>query len=383
MSDPRPAELALELFRASFDSEPAVVASAPGRVNLIGEHLDYNGGPVLPVAIDRRTAVAVSQAAEWELVSGLDGVVHRRDPDAPLEQSWTDYAAGVVRVLRAEDAAPSGARMAVAGNLPVGAGLSSSAALTVSTALALSALAGRALSARELADTAYRAEHDEVGMRCGRMDQMISALAEPGQALLFETASGEQRLVPFPGRLWVLDTGVSHRLTGGDYNQRRGECEEALRRLQNRWPDLRALAALPADQLPTALAMLPDRLARRVRHVVSETGRTRTAAAALARGDMPAVGKRLTEAHRSLRDDYESSVPEADFIVEEAVSRGAWGARLTGAGWGGAVVMLAPEERGDALAASVQSAFRERFGGFPTVWSSRASAGARLEADSP
>ena len=383
MSTPRPAELAVELFRSSFGSEPAVVASAPGRVNLIGEHLDYNGGPVLPVAIDRRTAVAVSRAAEWEMVSGLDGVVHRRDPGAPLDQSWTDYAAGVVRVLRAEDAAPSAARVAVAGNLPVGAGLSSSAALTVSTALALSALAGRALSARELAETAYRAEHDEVGMRCGRMDQVISARAEPGQALLFETASGEQRLVPFPGRLWVLDTGVSHRLTGGDYNQRRAECEEALRRLQNRWPDLQALAALPIDQLPTALAMLPDTLARRVRHVVSETGRTRTAAAALARGDMPAVGQRLTEAHHSLRDDYESSVPEADCIVEEAVSGGAWGARLTGAGWGGAVVMLAPAERGDAIAESAQAAFAERFGRPPAVWSSRASPGARLEVDSP
>lgn len=379
MSNVSATRLATSLFSNRFGSSPAVLASAPGRVNLIGEHTDYNGGPVLPVALQRRTAVAAARADGWELASTEEGPVSRVDPSDPMRRTWTDYVVGVIRELAARGAAPAGARVAVATTVPIGAGLSSSAALTVATAKALSLLAGRRLTPAELVDVAYHAEYDQVGVRCGRMDQTISAHARPGTALLFDTASGALTWVPLHERLWIVETGVSHRLTGGELNLRRQECEDALGRLRARWPRLRHLAELDPDVLPTALQLLPVPLARRVRHVVTETARTRAAARALAEGDLAALGGLLVEGHESLRSDYESTVPEADFLVASAVRAGAWGARLTGAGWGGAVVVLAPKEREARVIAETAREFQERFGRLPTVWSSRPAGGVRRE----
>src|SRR5919107_877344 len=222
------ARLATSLFTSSFATRPTVASSAPGRVNLIGEHTDYNGGPVLPVAIERRTAVAARLAGGWALTSDTGSAVEQVAIDAPMLESWTDYLVGVVRELRTLRAAPPGAQIAVATTVPIGAGLSSSAALTVAAAKALSLLAGRRLTPAQLAEVAYRAEHDQVGVRCGRMDQTIAAQGERGSALLFETATGSLQRVTFPGRLWVVETGVSHKLTGGALHDRRRECEEAL-----------------------------------------------------------------------------------------------------------------------------------------------------------
>ena len=265
----------------------------------------------------------------------------------------------MVRELRAIGAAPAGARVAVATTLPIGAGLSSSAALTVAAAKALSLLAGRRLTPAQLVEVAYRAEHDQVGVRCGRMDQTIAAHAAPGTALLFETATGAIQRVPFPGRLWVVETGVSHRLTGGELNQRRRECEEALALCRAAVAGARApggsLDRRPADgQRPGS----PPELAARTRHVVTETFRTRMAADALARGDLGQVGWLLVEGHESLRVDYRSTIPEADAIVELAMEHGAYGARLTGAGWGGCVVVLAPEDRSARILAEIARGFR-------------------------
>jgi galactokinase len=375
-----PARLAISLFENHFGSRPAAVASAPGRVNLIGEHMDYNGGPVLPVALQRRTAVAVAPADRWEFLSGEEGgVIERVDPAAPMRRAWTDYLVAVVRELAAVEGSPRGARVAVGTTLTVGAGLSSSAALTVAAAKALSLLARRRLTPAELVDVAFRAEHDQVGVRCGRMDQTIAAHARPGTALLFDTATGALTWLPLRARIWIVDTGISHRLTGGELNRRRAESGEALARLRERWPALRHLAQLDPDLLDIALPLLPPPLARRTRHVVTERVRTEAAARALQRGALDEVGGLMVEGHESLRTDYESTIPEADLVVASAVRHAPWAARLTGAGWGGAVVVLAPPERQARVLAETAREFRERFGRVPEVWGSRAAGGVRRE----
>ena len=291
---------------------------------------------------------------------------------------WSDYIAGVVRELRARGAAPAGASIAIDSTLPIGAGLSSSAALTVAAAAALSELAGRRLATDDLVDVAFRAEHDHVGVRCGRMDQTIATRARPGMALLFETSTDAVAHVPFDGEFWIVETGVSHRLVGGELNARRFECETALARLRERWPALRCLADLGERAIGVAATVLEDpALARRVRHVVTETARTRAAAAALAEGDLRTVGALMQEGHQSLRRDYESTLPEADLIVDSAARHGALGARLTGAGWGGAVVMLTGGVSGISVVDRVLAEFAERHGRTPGAWSSHAGGGVR------
>ena len=357
-----------------------VAASAPGRVNLIGEHTDYNGGPVLPVALERRTSVVAGPADRWEMASAVDGELHRVDIDGAMPSEWTGYLVGVVRELRAIGAAPAGARLAVATTVPIGAGLSSSAALTVAGTRALGALAGRHLDAAALVDVASRAEHEQVGVRGGRMDQTIAVYAKRGTALLFETGSGRRTEVPMPGRIWLIETGVSHKLTGGELNERRRECEAALAILRHRWTRLGFLAELPVADLPAAEAMLDERLARRVRHVVTETARVYEAVSALAAGDLARLGLLLVAGHESLRRDYESSCAGADLIVSSAMRHGAYGARLTGAGWGGAVLMLAPADRERHVVRGISRDFAERFGREPVAWATTAAGGVRREA---
>jgi galactokinase len=338
---------------------------------------------VLPFAIDRRTAVAVGHADRWEAVSTIDDTVVPLDPARLVAGSWTAYAAAVLRVLARTGKLPRGGRLAVGSNVPVGAGLSSSAALTVAITRALLALAGRREPPEQLIEQAWTAEHDEVGVRCGRMDQTIAVLAEPGKALHFETGAGTLRQVPLGGRIWVFETGVAHRLSGGDLNIRRQECETALRLLAEAGRPLRALADLPPDALPWALRVLPAPWSLRVRHVVTETARARRASEHLANGHLAELGEVLVEGQRSLREDYGSSCAEADLLVEAACRHGAWGARLTGAGWGGAVIALAPAERERRMAAEVQERFRTEFGRLPLVWTTSASGGVRLERITP
>jgi len=377
------ARLATSQFATSFATRPAVVASAPGRVNLLGEHTDYNGGPVLPVALERRAAVAAGPWDGWRLVSSMDGAVHEVDVDGPLRRDWTDYLVDVVRELRARGAALPGAQVAVASTVPPRAGLASSTALTVAAARALGLLAGRPLAASDLVELAFHTEHDHVGVRSSRMDQTIAAHAERGTALLIETATGVVRRLPLAGRLWIVETGVSRELRNGVLDQRRRECEEALELCRAWRPGIRYLAQLAPGDLAEAGRRLPPPLVPPVRHVVTETARTRAAAAALIAGDLVTVGRLLVEGHASLRDDYRSSVPGADFVVERAVAHGAHGARLTGAGWGGAVVVLAPEAREGRIMAEVSRDFGDQFGRVPEAWSTRAAAGARREALPP
>jgi galactokinase len=374
-----PSEAAFEqviaLFQRTYGIAPAVVASAPGRVNLIGEHLDYNGGPVLPFAIDRRTWVAAALAPTFELVTAESGLPAVRRELGPPQGDWGDYVVGVAGAL----GAIPGARMAVTSELTPGAGLSSSAALAVASAAALVHLAGLDRDADALADLAFRAEHDYVGVRCGRMDQTVVAHAVAGQALLLDTATGARVACPFPHSVWIVPTGVEHRLTAGGYNERRAECTRALELLQARWPALGALAALDPSSLAEALTVLPPPLHRRVRHVVTETARTREAGSALAEGAMGQLGRLLSRGHTSLKDDYESSVREADYLVSAAVGHGALGARLTGAGWGGSVVVLVPEAEAADVVGRTATDFGRRFGRVPAAWRATAAGGVRID----
>jgi galactokinase len=344
-------------------------------VNLLGEHTDYNGGPVLPVALDRRTAVAASRGDGWAVVSDIDGTVHALDPEEPPRGGWGDYVRGVIRVLAAERLAPRGGRLAIASRVPVGAGLSSSAALAVSVTRALLALAGRRVPPMTVADLAYRAEHDEVGVACGRMDQTVAALAKAGTALLFETGAGTVRYVPLRTRLWLLETGVTHRLTGGGLNQRQAECRTALRYCAEHGLARPNLASLSIDEIGQAERWLPVPFIQRARHVVTETIRTRACAAALLIEDLPRAGALMVEGHRSLQTDFRSSIPEADFMVDALVAAGALGARLTGAGFGGAVVALMAAGTESRVLATVQLAWERTWRRPLAVWATRAGSG--------
>lgn len=379
MTQESPARQATSLFEERFGSGPAVVVSAPGRVNLIGEHLDYNGGPVLPVALERRTVVAASHGPAWRAASALDRVLHEIDPARLVAGEWTAYLVGVIRAAARAGVTLRGAELAVASTVPSGAGLSSSAALTVSLARALAGLAGRKVEPERLIDIAWEAEHDEVGVACGRMDQTVSVLARPGHALLFETASGAVTHLPFPGKIWVFETGVSHRLTGGQLNARRKECQAVLGMVRDQGLAVQTLAEITPDQLPRLLRAIPVPWQQRLRHVVTETDRVHQAARAMLGGDWQALGALLVAGHDSLRLDYQSSCPEADLLVSQAVAHGAYGARLTGAGWGGAVLALLPPDREARIVAEVQEAFRKGYGRVPAVWSPRASGGVRSE----
>jgi galactokinase len=375
---------AIALFRATFGAPPRAAASAPGRVNLIGEHTDYNGGPVLPIAIGARTTAAVGPGTPelLEAVSASDGRVVRVRWRDEMPRGWGAYLVGVLRELWAHEVLPpgGGARVAIAGDVPIGAGLSSSAALTVAAARALELLADAPLDPRQTAGIAYRAEHDHAGIRCGVMDQTIAALGKPGHALLIECASLVTRQVPFRGHLLVVDTGVRHDLAASAYNDRVEECRAALERLKVDLPELLWLAAWPATWVGRLKRALPQPLRNRALHVVGETTRTRYGAQLLQRRQLARFGRLLYESHESCRRLYECSSPELDLVVAAARRAGALGARMTGAGWGGSVVVLVRGASDAArVSAAVQGAFRRKLGRDPAIYRVKAAGGARRE----
>jgi galactokinase len=382
---------AIALFQQTFGVAPRAAASAPGRVNLIGEHTDYNGGPVLPIAIGERTTAAVGPADDGilEAVSTRDGQVTRLSWRDHLAAGWTAYLGGVVRELWAAEALPpgGGARVAVASDVPIGAGVSSSAALTVAAAKALAALSGAQLTGRQIAGVAFRAEQDHVGVRCGVMDQTIAALAKPGHALLLECASLEMRQIPFRGRLLLVDTGTRHDLgQGGLINERRAECEGAVQRLKLELPEVVWLASWPAEWLPRLKRALKEPLRSRAVHVVGETARTRFGAQLLKQGHLKRFGQLLFESHESCRRLYQCSAPELDTVVAAAKRAGALGARLTGAGWGGSVIVLLEGGAGsgalkdmERVANAIRRAFAKAHGREPKMSEVQASSGAKLE----
>ncbi|GGR38930.1 galactokinase [Streptomyces cinereoruber] len=371
-------------FQSLYGAAPDGVWAAPGRVNLIGEYTDFNDGFVLPLALPHTAVAAVSRRDDGVLrlhSADVDGGIVQLDTDTlePLSGGgWAAYPAGVVWALREAGHPVTGADLHLASTVPTGAGLSSSAALEVVTALALNDLFGLGLSRPELARIAQRAENAFVGVPCGIMDQMASACALEGHALHLDTRDLSHRQVPFDPAaegltLLVVDTRVKHALGDGAYAERRAGCEAGARAL-----GVRALREVDAARLPDALARLDDETVRRyVRHVVSDNARVERVIALLDAGDPRAVGPVLTEGHASLRDDLRVSCPELDLVVEAANAAGALGARMTGGGFGGSAVVLVGTDRAEKVAAAVEKAFAAAGHAAPGVFPAVPSAGAR------
>jgi galactokinase len=351
-----PGARAVALFREHFGMDPAASASAPGRVNLIGEHIDYHGGHVLPVATAERTAVAVGPGrGRLRAVSEHGPEVELPWPNA-AGRSWTDYVSGVAHFLAHRlPVLEDGIAIAVCSDLPVGAGLSSSGALEVAAAAAFAAWARIELSERELVDAAFRAESEYVGMPCGMMDQLAAVYARPHAALLIDCRTNIMTTVPVGVDLCLVVSGQSRELRDSAYGERRREGVDILARLRPQLPNLVALVDVPPAALPGLARSLPEPLGRRLRHVVNENQRTILAARALESGDHAAFGMLVNASHDSLRDLYECSTDRLDAIV--AAARGvprALGARLTGAGWGGSVLVVAEPGAGGAVAAHLR-----------------------------
>jgi galactokinase len=344
-------------FQELFETEPAVRAASPGRVNLIGDHTDYNGGFVLPTAIPQQTRVELARhggrlVKAWSASFAESGVVQYQIGEESADHTWTDYVKGMTFVLR-ETGVDEGFSLRIESDVPAGGGLGSSAALEIAVGRALREAFGLSIDDIELAIAARRAENDFVGAPVGIMDQMACSLAAVNTALLIDTRSLRYDRVPLPGNaaLIVIDSGLSHRHQGGGYVERRRECEQAAMMLGVR--DLRDVPEpLPDD------VKLPARLARRVRHVVSENCRVLETVSALRSGDLERAGDLFVASHRSLRDDFEVSVPDVDRLVEIAMGvRGVFGARMTGGGFGGAVVALARKEDAGPAAAQIASEY--------------------------
>ena len=374
-------------FRALFGRAPEVIASAPGRVNLIGEHTDYNDGFVLPFAIAQRTTVLLAARTDdtARLATTRAGSGSPRRPvELPLAglepgvpNGWAGYPAGVLWALARAGHRVGGVDLLVDGGVPVGAGLSSSAALETAAALAVALRWDLPLNRPELAAIARAAEADYVGVPCGIMDQMAALSCLEGHALLLDTRSLETRSLPLQPAgvglvLLVIDTAARHSLGDSAYRERRATCEAAAAEL-----GVPALRDIELPDLADAVRRLADPVAgRRVRHVVSENARVIDVAGLLDAGHLAAIGPELTSSHASLRDDYEVSCGELDAAVDAALAAGALGARMTGGGFGGCAIALVPEAAAEAVCGAVTEAFAAARFASPRFFATVPSAGA-------
>jgi galactokinase len=366
-------------FAIVFGRQPIVTASAPGRVNVIGEHTDYNGGYVLPIAIPQRSVVELAPRDDDRVRVVSDAVAapanatpsgraadagepaiqeYRLGAETPVH-AWVDYVQGCTRALREGGHTLGGFDAAISSTVPIGAGVSSSAALEVSLLRAVRRAFGLVLDDVALALVGHHAEHDFVGARVGVMDQMAASLADQATALFLDTRSLAYERVPIPdaGELIVIDSGIPHAHASGAYNTRRAECERACALL-----GVTQLRDLGIDDVPRVMR-LPEPLGRRARHVITENARVLAAVDALRRADLRALGTLLGESHASMRDDYEVSLPEIDVLVELGRGEGdVYGARLTGGGFGGSIVALARAGSGPAVVERVAGAYGARTG---------------------
>jgi len=351
------------MFASYFGHPPQFKASAPGRVNLIGEHTDYNGGFCLPTVLPLHTQVWLSPRPDHTVRLASDAengdVFHYTVGEEKPSRAWTDYVAGVTWALKREGHRCPGFDMLITSDVPVGKGLSSSAALEVSALRGLRALASLPISDLDVALIAHTAETQFVGAPVGLMDQMVCSLGKDGVAFFLDAGSRTFKDVPMPSStsLRVIDSGIAHQHASGDYRTRRRECEDAARALGvSRLRDL-----TPAD-LPRINA-LPEPLNRRARHVVTENVRVLDAVDALNAGDLQKLGALLKASHTSLRDDFQVSLPEIDWLVDTANSDPAvLGARLTGGGFGGAILMLCKPGAPAETAQRVVTRYREQYG---------------------
>jgi galactokinase len=382
MTDHSKREVALAAaFGERFHARPAGIARAPGRVNLIGEHTDFNDGWVFPAAIERAVFLAASPLPDPVLeIAALDIneeiTLPLPDPARPAGEqaarfpAWARYGAGVAWVLGQSGRAVRGLRGVFSSTVPIGSGLSSSAALEVAFAMAFQAAGGWEASRMELARACQQAEHAFAGVRCGLMDQFASLHGKRGAALLFDCRSLEYETIPIPQQaaLVIADTRIRHKLDDGGYNRRREQCEEAVRILAGTHPQVRALRDVTPAMLQIESSRLPELVRMRAEHVVGECERTLLMADALRRGDLPAAGRLMYAGHASLRDLYQVSVPELDLMVDAARSiPGCYGARLTGAGFGGCTIQLVEREKAEAFAETLATKYFDATGIPPEV----------------
>jgi len=371
-------------FVDRFGHRPAVVSAAPGRVNLIGDHTDYNGGPALPMAIDRWTVVAAGPGRRdrTRLVSVPLGRAVEVAPGLArdLEQGWARFAAGAVEFGGPEAARPPAADVLIDSSVPIGAGLSSSAALAIALILTADRLSGNGLERPAVAALARRAEHCFAGVPCGDMDQRAILEGRAGHAVLVEAGGRPCVTVPLPSEaiaVLVIDTGSRRRLDDGTYAARLAECRTAADRL-----DVASLAEVGEDRVDGLFGLLPEVLARRARHVACESARVFRFAAAVASNEWTLAGRTMDESHDSLRDDYEVTGPELDAVVAAARSigpdGGVLGARMTGAGMGGCCVALVERSRLDEAVAGITGAMAARGDQPPRAFEVRATDGARV-----
>jgi galactokinase len=369
--------------------EPEVVASAPGRVEFIGNHTDYNGGWVLGATIDRRVEVEVERRTDRRLRMasaddvplvevGLDQIQKQTG-----DRSWANYVLGTIVALQVKGlAVDTGLNLRVRSALPVGAGLSSSAALELATAFAVTELVGGDLNRRTLAQAGRRAENDFVGVPCGILDQAVVAFGADDRLVRVDARTGQVTGVPFPSdtRLWIFRTHEAHSLADAHYQERFDEARAARRRLANHLGCLDHLVDVTPDQLEGARESLPEPLYRRARHVSTEHRRVKEAVRRLEEGDVEGVGDLLFESHESSRHLYENSTPELDFVVDRLAEIGpVLGARLTGAGFGGAAMAWTRASFRRAEATSVQEAYADRFGAELEVMACQPAEGVRVE----
>lgn len=371
-----------DLFQARFAVMPDVIASAPGRVNLIGEHTDYNDGFVLPAAINYHTWVAAGARDDRELHiiahDFTDQIVSfhlddemQRDTAMP----WSNYVRGVVQQLRKKDFQLRGGNIFITGNVPAGAGLSSSASLEMALIRALTELSGEPVEPKAAALMGQAAENQFVGCNCGIMDQLISACGQANSALLIDCRDLGTRAVSIPQEweILIVHSGVKRGLVESEYNQRREQCEAAARYFNQR-----SLRDVSLEHLLAAEAALEPMLFKRARHVLTENARTLTAADALMKGDMKTLSRVMAESHVSMRDDFNITVPAIDTLVDmlNTAGQGLAGARMTGGGFGGCVVAIAPQSLIPTLMATVENHYQQETGCEPTLILAKASPGA-------
>jgi galactokinase len=379
----------IQAFRRQYGSvEGLRIFRAPGRVNLIGEHTDYSLGFVLPVALELATYVATAPNADGMLrMYSEDRQELGEWPIADLaalkpSKHWTDYPLGVARELIDAGFPLAPANLLIRSTVPDGGGLSSSAALEISTALAL--LLGRPLGATELAKLGQRAEHRFVGNPCGIMDQYISVFGREHAAVEIDCRSLEHRLVQLPAGVTFLavNTMVKHALSGSAYRDRVAECAAAVEGLRRHYPEAKTLRDITVEQFEPVAHELPPVVERRARHVVTEDARVHAFVDASARGDLAAMGRLLVESHRSLQHDYEVSCEELDFLVDRALEiEGVIGSRMTGGGFGGCTVTMVREGSAGAFTAKIAEAYEAKYRLTPRVYPCKPSAGAGEVAD--
>ncbi len=376
----------VQRFRHLYGSEPEIIVTAPGRVNLLGEHTDYNGGFVLPVAIDRKIIIAAGRRQDDMLA--LHTVDFQSSVRVPLGKSvfdehelWSNYPKGVAEIFRRHNYLKSGANFCIRGNIPLAVGLSSSAAIEVASAIAFRFLNGVELSNVEVVKLAQQAEIEYVGVHCGIMDQFVSVMGKKGHALFLDCKSLEYHHIPFPSgvRLVICDTGVKRELARSSYNQRRAECDEAVRQLAGKRPgtaSLRDISLAEFAELQPLLAPVPR---KRARHVITENSRVVASVDALRRNDFATFGKLMVESHQSLRNDFEVSCRELDTFVDVACKTdGVFGARMTGGGFGGCAICIAAEDSIDELVDHLRTEFPRYAGKSLTIYLSEPADGAEL-----